>query len=158
MKRSLFVYLLVLVSSQAIAQDAGASFKKLTALQGTWSMESRKGVLYETWRQVNDSSLAGRSYRLLNNNDTLLIEEVQILKKGNDIFYIPIVQDQNNRQPVLFKLLKTDANSFSFDNPQHDYPQRIIYELPTNDAMHARIEGMDMGSYKNSDFYYKRIK
>jgi hypothetical protein len=157
MKRSLLLFLLIPACLHAMSQDATIYFNKLLAIKGDWSMDSRKGTLYESWQQINDSSLKGRSYRLINSIDTLLIEEVELVKRGNEVLYIPVVVGQNNMHPVVFKLTKTSTDTFSFDNPEHDYPQRVIYELPNNGTLHARIEGMDKGNYRKTDFFYKKL-
>lgn len=121
-------------------------------------MQTKRGTTYESWVKINDSVLAGKSYRLINTMDTLLLEEVQLVRKGSTIFYIPVVQGQNDLLPVSFKLISTEKDVFVFDNPEHDFPQKINYELPKNDNLHAWIEGMDKGSYRKSDFYYKKVK
>lgn len=157
MKNFIFV-VLVTNSLHSFAQDAAADFKKLLSIEGSWSMQTKRGITYETWVKINDSVLAGKSYRLINTMDTLLLEEVQLVRKGSNIFYIPVVQVQNDLLPVTFKLISTEKDIFVFDNPEHDFPQKINYELPKNDNLHAWIEGMDKGSYRKSDFYYKKAK
>lgn len=150
--------ILIAASIKSTAQDAAADFKRLQGLEGTWTMQTKRGITYESWVKVNDSVLAGKSYRLINTMDTLLLEEVQLVRKSNAIFYIPVVQGQNDLLPVTFKLISTEKDVFVFDNPEHDFPQKINYELPKNDNLHAWIEGMDKGSYRKSDFYYKKVK
>jgi hypothetical protein len=157
MKKSIFS-LLVLISLHSFAQDAAADYKKLQSIEGNWSMQTKRGITYESWVKINDSVLAGKSYRLINTMDTLLLEEVLLVRKGSNIFYIPVVQGQNDLLPVTFKLISTEKDVFVFDNPQHDFPQKINYELPKNGNLHAWIEGMDKGSYRKSDFYYKKVK
>ena len=157
MKKSLFA-ILVAISFHSFAQDAVADFKKLLSMEGNWSMQTKRGITYESWVKINDSVLAGKSYRLINTMDTLLLEEVQLVRKGSNIFYIPVVQGQNDLLPVTFKLISTEKDIFVFDNPEHDFPQKINYELPKSNNLHAWIEGMDKGSYRKSDFYYKKVK
>lgn len=156
MKNSFLLFLYLISHCLLHAQDSNARFKQLESLQGTWSMQTKRGIIYESWIKSSDTSFAGKSFRVVN-TDTLLLEEVRLVKRGNDILYIPTVRDQNNQQPVIFKLLPVENETFTFDNPLHDFPQRVIYELPKNGALHARIEGMDKGSYRKSDFHYKRV-
>ena len=146
----------ILSTLTSIAQEAKENFKKLSSIQGTWSMPTKRGTVYENW-QLKDNVLDGKSYKVIG-GDTILLERVTILIKGAEIFYIPLVEGQNNGEPVSFKLVSSLNDRFIFDNPAHDFPQRVIYELPKSDAMHAWIEGMDKGVYRKSDFYYKRVK
>jgi hypothetical protein len=41
---------------------------------------------------------------------------------------------------------------------EHDYPQRVIYELVSANDLRARIEGNKNGKEMASDFNYSRIK
>jgi Domain of unknown function (DUF6265) len=157
MKKILPLLILLLTVHGTHAQDANIHFKQLRSLEGNWTMQTRRGPLFESWMIVNDSCLRGKTYRLMNNTDTILLEEVQIVQKGTAIFYIPIVEGQNNGEPVLFKFVKIENGTFTFDNPEHDFPQRVIYQLPKNDSLHAWIEGLDKGSYRKTEFYYKKI-
>ena len=156
MKLLLFALAVFLIVTAGQAQE-NDPFRSLHALEGTWGMQSRKGMSYETWKASGEHSISGLSYRL-NGTDTLNQEQLKLVKKGNDIFYISIVTGQNNQEPISFKLLETKNSTFTFDNPSHDFPQRIIYKFSGNDSLHARIEGMDKGSYRKFDFYFKRIK
>ena len=42
-----------------------------------------------------------------------------------------------------------------FENPKHDFPQRIRYRLK-GDTLHARIEGTINGKERAIDFPYQR--
>lgn len=156
MRIILLTMLLLATLTDAVSQDASARFKQLQAIIGNWSMQTKKGIIYESWSQASDSSLTGKSYRIVG-EDSLLLEELGLVRKGNDIFYIPAVRNQNGQEPVTFKLLKVENDNYVFDNPAHDFPQRIIYHLPKSNTMHAWIEGMDKGIYRKSDFYYKKV-
>ena len=133
------------------------NFVKLLQLSGTWAMQTKKGLLYEEWTKTSETEISGKSYRL-NQNDTLILERVKLKEEGEDIFYIPTVQNQNDRKPVTFKLIGVDGNKFTFENKLHDFPQRIIYNLVTTDSIVARIEGSKNGNTGGSDFYFKRLK
>ena len=155
--KEIYLCLLIIISLKVTAQNAETDFIKLRAITGTWSMETKRGMVYEHWYDKDDSTLLGKSYKL-NGSDTVLLEEVQLIRKATGIFYIPVVQGQNDGQPVVFTLVNTDKETYIFDNPAHDFPQRIIYQLPKNEQMHAWIEGMDKGVYRKADFFYKKMK
>jgi hypothetical protein len=119
-------------------------------------MNSNRGMLYENWRLQNDSTLLGKSYKIAPAGDTLVLEEVTLALRQQTIVYMPNVRGQNNGETVTFKLVSTTNDTYIFDNPAHDFPQRVIYKLPENDQLHAWIEGMDKGSYRKSDYYFKK--
>ena len=149
----LVIPLIAFLLSSGVQSD----FDQLLRLRGTWAMQTKKGLLYEEWRKLSEFELDGKSYRL-NQRDTILLERVKIKKNGEDIFYIPSVQNQNQGQPVSFRLISTEGNKFTFENKLHDFPQRIIYNLVSNDSIVARIEGSKNGMSGGSDFFFKRVK
>ena len=44
-----------------------------------------------------------------------------------------------------------------FENPAHDFPQRIIYRRRGADSLLARVEGMRGGRLRGLDFPYRRV-
>jgi hypothetical protein len=72
------------------------------------------------------------------------------------IFYTSTVEDQNNKQPTSFKLTSGNNNVFVFENPQHDFPKRIVYKLISADSLHAYIDDGNNSTKKRQDFYYKK--
>jgi hypothetical protein len=151
--------LLLVIINKSIAQQSAYSineFKPLHGLTGLWKMDTPRGAIYEEWQVTGDERLAGRSYKV-KNNDTLVLENVIISLQGNAIFFTPVVQDQNNNQPVPFKLISCNNNRYVFENKEHDYPQRVIYELVSTNDLRARIEGSKNGKEMGSEFNYTRI-
>lgn len=151
----LFVFVPILRAQQPFYTTR--DFKPLYGLTGLWRMDGKRGALYEEWRVNGDSQLTGRSYKI-NNNDTMELENVIISLQGKAIFYTPVVHDQNNQQAVPFKLISYNNNRYVFENKEHDYPQRVIYELVFSNELRARIEGNKDGKEMGSDFNYSRIK
>ena len=133
-----------------------SEFSKLQFLQGIWKMETSKGPIFEQWARVDGNTLHGKSYRLTE-SDTLLLEQLQLKRKSEGIFYIPVVRNQNDGQPVAFRLISSADNRFVFENKTHDFPQRIIYTLVQYDSIVARIEGISKGKEAGSEFYFKRV-
>lgn len=151
----LFVFVTISMAQQPVYTNT--EFKPLHGLTGLWKMDSKRGALYEEWQVSGDNQLMGRSYKI-NNNDTIVLENVVISLQGNAIFYTPVVRDQNNQQPVPFKLISYNNNRYVFENKEHDYPQRVIYELVSSSELRARIEGNNKGKESGSDFNYRRVK
>lgn len=152
--------LLLVLTSAALAQQpvySAKEFKPLHGLTGLWKMDGTRGTLYEQWHVSGDNQLKGRSYKI-NNNDTMVLENVIISLQNDVIFYTPVVRDQNNKQPVPFKLISYKNNRYVFENKEHDYPQRVIYELVSANELRARIEGSKNGKEMGSDFNYNRLK
>lgn len=131
------------------------TFKKLYALEGTWKMNTPRGSLCEEWKKTAADILQGKGYRI-KGNDTTISERVMLQKKAKDIFYTSTVEDQNNRQPISFKLTKSEDNIFIFENPEHDFPKRIVYHLIRTDSLHCWIDDGVDGSKKKQQFFYRK--
>jgi hypothetical protein len=126
-----------------------ASFQNLQSLQwmlGSWQNQTAEGIFTETWTKLNDSIYRGTSV-FLNGEDTLFSEEISLEQRGLDVFYIPIVSDQNNGEPVIFKRTDFVENKEAikleaiFENPGHDFPNKIKYWAPTPDSLIAEVSG-----------------
>jgi hypothetical protein len=134
--------------------DNSKAFKKLYALEGTWKMVTKRGAIYEEWKKIDKHYLQNKGY-MVKDNDTIINERVALTNTKEGVFYTSTVQDQNNKQPIAFKMTRADENMFVFENPEHDFPKRIVYKFVTADSLHAFIDdGTDAG--KKQNFYYKR--
>jgi hypothetical protein len=134
--------------------DNSKAFKKLYALEGTWKMVTKRGAIYEEWKKIDKHYLQNKGY-MVKGNDTIINERVALTNTKEGVFYTSTVQDQNNKQPIAFKMTRADENMFVFENPEHDFPKRIFYKFVTADSLHAFIDdGTDAG--KKQNFYYKR--
>ncbi len=45
-----------------------------------------------------------------------------------------------------------------FENPQHDFPQRILYRKNPDGTLHARAEGERNGKLSGQDFHFRPAK
>lgn len=152
----LFAGLIVTTMAAFAPHVVDPVFRKLWALEGLWKMETSKGPIFEQWSKTDDSTLTGQSFRV-NGADTLIIETIRLVQDRDGIAYIPAVTNQNDGKPVRFQLIGHENNRFTFENPEHDFPQRIIYTLITPDSLVARIEGLSKGKPAGSNFYFKRV-
>ena len=87
------------------------SIDNFTWLQGIWSNISNESQLFEIWKKDNDSIYSGISFMLLK-NDTTFYETIQLKFIDGNLFYIPTVNNQNDDQPVFFKLISTNNGEF----------------------------------------------
>jgi hypothetical protein len=118
--------------------------EKVSWLIGNWENITEEGKLSETWEKKNDSTLVGESY-FIRDKDTLHSERIELSQKEEELFYIPIVKGQNNNKPVTFKLTLATENEFTFENPTHDYPQKIVYKMVNASNILATISGKQQG-------------
>ncbi len=60
-----------------------------------------------------------------------------------------------NREPVPFKLLRISETEVVFENPTHDFPQRIIYRK-RDPGLWARIEAGEPGKVRGNNIPMKK--
>ncbi|MBX2965286.1 MAG: hypothetical protein KF845_04010 [Cyclobacteriaceae bacterium] len=130
---------------------------KASWLIGTWESKTSRGSLYETWSKVNDSEFYGKSY-MLREKDTVVFESIQLVQKQEGLFYMPTVRNQNDGQAVTFKSKLVTDDKLVFENPEHDFPQRIAYTKISQDSLVAEISGVRNGQERAQKFSMKRIK
>ncbi len=150
-----FIAIVVILSLSAyIILDNKKVFKKLYSLEGTWKMNTKRGAICEEWKRIDKNYLQNRGY-MIKGKDTLVTERVTLTNTRSGIFYTSTVEDQNNKKPIAFKMTQAEDNKFVFENPEHDFPKRIVYRFVTTDSLHAFVDdGTEAG--KKQNFYYKR--
>lgn len=125
-------------------------------LTGTWLMNTSRGQILEKWESTSPDNLNGSTFRITG-KDTVLSERVQLIRTADQIHYVPTVSGQNNGQAIRFRLTSSSNNIFVFENPEHDFPKRIVYDVLGTDIIHAWIDGGEEGKMKRSDYYFHRI-
>jgi len=137
--------------------DAGqkSGIEQLGWFAGCWVLDDGKERTEETWMKPAGQSMLGMS-RTVAGGKTVFTEHIQIREANGQLAYI--VALGMGAKPTVFKLIKSSDNEVVFENPEHDFPQRIIYRRESADALFARIEGAEKGVNKAMDFKYKRSK
>ncbi|HUR66452.1 MAG TPA: DUF6265 family protein [Chitinophagaceae bacterium] len=157
MKKILTPFLLFLLFAAFISKPAD-NMKPFTWLRGTWTMKMKKGIITEYWYTKNDSTLQGESKMVSLTGQSNPLENLRIMYESGNYFYISKVIGQNNGQEVKFRITSYDGDEFIAENPEHDFPKRITYQLVNRDSLHAFIDGGPSMTDKRSDFYYSRVK
>lgn len=157
-KRLVACLLLLTVCSFTTEEDKTANIKSFSWLQGSWQMQTRRGIITEKWIIANDSTLAGKSMMTRADGTEIPLEKIELAFRKGSYYYIPTVKNQNGEQPVEFKITSHNETGFVAENPQHDFPKRITYTLVSKDSIHAIIDDGTAAPVKKSDFYYSRKK
>jgi Domain of unknown function (DUF6265) len=141
--------LLIFFTISIFAQDE--SIIKL--FPGKWKMNSDKMEYYEDWELVNETELVGIGFSI-EEGDSILSEQLYLKKFAEQWAYVAI---PDNQAITLFALQEFSQNKFSFENKEHDFPQRIIYEFKGDDQLEVAIEGVIDGELMKRDFSFRHI-
>ena len=153
MKRiALALFFTLLLTTPASTQTP--TLTDIAWISGDWqTAPGGKRQIEEHWTQVAGGSIMGVS-RTVAGDKTVEFEYLRIEQRADGIFY---VAHPKARCPGTdFKLTKASANEAVFENPQHDFPKRIIYRKAADDSLTASIDGGE--GTKAMTFAFRRIK
>lgn len=123
--------------SEARAQDK--SLSDLAFMSGCWrgNLAGRNGTIEERYNPIAGGLMLGTSQTVVNGR-TVFFEFIKIEQSEGGIVMTPAPK---GRPSVPFKLVSLDGKKAVFENLEHDFPKRIIYQLRDDGSLAARIEG-----------------
>ena len=155
MKRLVVVVLISITAVAVSIASQKSDVERLEWISGCWASDDGKERIEENWMKPAGQTLMGMS-RTVAGGKTVFTEYIQIREVNGQLAYV--VSLGLAAKPVIFKLIKSSESEATFENPEHDFPQRIIYRRESADALFARIEGQEKGVNKAIDFHYKRSR
>lgn len=138
------ILLLIAFAENTFAQNSFPYF-----MEGTWQQENANS--YEHWDKVKENTLKGIVYELMNGQPAIS-EYLDMSLNGSDVVYTATVLGQNMGKGVDFKLIKTE-DTYSFENPGHDFPKKIVYKKLNDNELLVEVSGE-----RQKSFSYKLIK
>lgn len=137
------------------AQNTAArSINELAWITGDWqSVPGGRVQVEEHWTTPGGATMMGMS-RTIAGDKTVEFEYLRIEQRADGIYYVAHPKAQC--PGTDFKLTSASATEAVFENPQHDFPKRIIYRKSGEDALTASIDGG--AGTKAMAFPMKRMK
>lgn len=148
---------LLLLSGIAFTQNTALKIEDLSWISGCWQSENKEknSSVSEFWTKVAGGTMFGIG-RTVKAGKTVDYEFLRIVQDDKGIFYI--AKPKANAEETPFKLVKLAGTEAVFENPEHDFPQRIIYRLEGGRNMFARVEGNNKGKQMGFDFRMAKTK
>lgn len=132
--------------------------QKAKWLLGEWEKSDSLGILKETWISKDDSTFVGQSYYIQNKKDTLHDEQIELVQDSEHLIYKATVKGENNDAPIPFQMTKDEDSLLVFENPKHDYPQKIQYKLLKNGSLIATVSGKQNGKNSSENYPMNKVK
>lgn len=148
----LYALTVAIVMAAPLTAQKTATTTDLAFLSGCWRLEANGRTIEEHWLAPAGGSLMGVS-RTVAGGKTVEYKFLQIRDLPDGLTYIA---KPSGQAEASFKMLSKTADDVVFENPTHDFPQRIRYRKGGPDALHARIEGTMNGQARGMDFAYTR--
>ncbi len=95
-------------------------------------------MTYEKWKL----DFTGIGYTL-KEKDTTFKDILSIIHQG-DSLYLKV--EGINKDATVFKITSITENTFTAENPTHDFPKEIKYWL-VNDTLKAKVSNKDFSIY-----------
>lgn len=136
-----------------LATPIKATINDLAWLSGAWTGTrgtSGTTTIEERWSPAQGGSLLGVS-RTISRGKMSAFEYLRIVERDGGLVY---VAQPNGGTATEFIMTEFSSTRAVFENPRHDYPKRIAYELGEDGVLRATIGFLKGGS--PGRFEYKR--
>jgi hypothetical protein len=153
-KKTLGIAILCL-SVIGLSVRAGAKtphLSELAWLAGNWTGVEGEIEMEEFWQAPKGNSMLGL-HRDVAKARTVSFEFLRIVATPEGITYWGSL---GGRPATPFRLVELKGKRVVFENPEHDFPQRIIYWLGDDGALHAKIEGKQDGKSSSMEWIWRR--
>jgi len=149
---SVVVTACVLAASTATAQQL--TVDRVAWLQGCWRSTRGEATVEEQWMAPRGGTMLGMG-RTVRGSNLVEYELVLIKEQAGRLAY----EAHPSGQPTAtFTATTASDGSVVFENPQHDFPQRVGYRRDGADSLQAWIEGQVSGKPRRVDFSYQRAR
>lgn len=133
---------------------AGQGVARAAWLSGCWEMRSDTRVTLEMWMPPQGDLMLGGS-RTVVNGRVRETEHLRLAARADTLIYTALPSGQRETE---FRSVGAADGPLVFENPAHDFPQRIIYRRIGSDSLVARIEGSGPGgAVRGRDFPMVRV-
>lgn len=120
-------------------------------LSGAWTgtRGTNNAISFEErWSPAKGGSMLAIS-RTVSREKMSAFEFLRIVERDGSLVYIA---QPNGAPPTEFVLTELTAKRAVFDNPRHDYPKRIVYELTAEGGLTASTGFLKGGSPRKFEF------
>lgn len=140
--------------ARAITAETRPTISELAWMSGGWQTAAGgRAQIEEHWMAPSGNSMIGMG-RTVAGGRTVEFEYLRIEERDGQIYY---VASPKGRCPGTdFKLTRLAAQEAVFENPEHDFPKRIIYRKNSDGSLTASIDGA--AGTKSMTFTYRPMK
>ncbi len=144
---------LLLAAAAPPAQAQTDPFAPVAWLAGCWNPQGREAGSTEQWMAPAGGAMLGMT-RIVKNGRVVEFEFMQLRADAEG--RLSFIAQPQGRPPTEFRLARQGEAEAVFENPGHDFPQRVIYRRTAPDRLLARIEGELNGKARGIDFPMQR--
>jgi uncharacterized protein DUF6265 len=153
-RRALAIALMLALGAHVrVLGQPSSRLDRLDWLQGCWELVTPTQTIQENWIGPRAGSMLGMS-RTMRDGKLVAYESIIIREHDGRLAY----EAHPSGQPTAtFMSTTLGAATVVFENPQHDFPQKIGYRRD-GDALLAWTEGPVNGTTRRTEFPYHRVE
>ncbi len=145
---------LVLAASLAATPPAPAApIDRLGWMTGCWMQVRTNGRVDEQWMAPGGGVMLGMS-RTLKDGKVREYEFLRIAPGADG--RLSFIANPSGQAEAAFPLKDLTDDTVVFEDPAHDFPQRILYKRIDANTIIGRIEGQIGGVARSTDYPYTR--
>jgi hypothetical protein len=134
----------------AMPTPVKATIQDLAWLSGAWVGKRSSGSsVEERWSPALGGSMLAVSRTVNTKGRMVAFEYLRIVERDSGLVY---VAQPGGAKPTEFVMTEVTPTRAVFDNPRHDYPKRIVYELSADGALSATIGYTKGGTPRRFEF------
>ncbi|MGH7150397.1 MAG: DUF6265 family protein [Planctomycetota bacterium] len=130
---------------------AGFRVESLAWMAGAWREARGNGSSEEHWIAPAGGLMLGVN-RQIAGGKAAFFEFLRIEQRGEEVYY---VAQPKGRAGTDFKQVGGKENEALFENPEHDFPRRLLYRREADDSLFARAEGEEGGKTRVLEYRWK---
>jgi hypothetical protein len=132
--------------------DPAPTIASLAWLSGCWEGGAGERKVEEQWLAPRGGMMLGMS-RTVVGDKTREFEQMFIREDGGKLVF---TAKPSGQPEASFSSIEVTPTRVVFENPEHDFPQRVIYESAADGTMKGRIEGKQGDRVQGIDFPMRR--
>ena len=152
LRRCTLVVLLAL-TTQVSAQTP--TLTDIAWISGAWqSAPGGRRQIEEHWTSVGGGSMLGMG-RTVKDGKTVSFEFMQFREEKGSLVFLP---QPSGGERTRFPLKDFFGEKLTFENKEHDFPQRVIYERKGPGSLLAAIEGTYQGKESREEYQMTKVR
>ncbi len=150
MKKIVFLAVIGMIPVAALP----GAIDDLAWLSGCWMSSNQEPGSAEHWMLPAGGTMIGMN-RTVRGGKTVAFEFMRIVEQEDG--GLEFIASPSGQNTTGFTMINVTNREVIFENPDHDFPQRIIYRLVSDEELLGRIEGTIDGVERAADFPMKKV-
>lgn len=122
-------------------------------LSGCWEFKSQTVHHQEQWLAPSGETMIGMG-RMVKNGKLAFFEFMELRQDGPNLVF---TAHPSGQKTASFQVTSASATEAVFENPTHDFPQKIEYRLTKPGFLEVKVSGMVKGKNRVEEFQFSRV-